>query len=406
MSSFNPHTHFGPSSEPIPVGEFLLDASLFDDAEAIAVLRANLQTLSQEDRTRLEHDLQEVDSMRADAEEIMNDAMLMAYVSQRQDEVVTDIASTVLKGDVQRSVKRKGERKAGSFRAADMDDPRIVAFSQRFELDPLRIFRTDGNTASFVVPQRLHHTNIIDTVRPSRHNPKALQFGDVILVASFYDRATFDVGGYFRASQHALISSQTLADLFDCNTCPLAYRIQPPPSDEEDGSGQLEPFGVPGCVVTIDDVAYCDGSGKPDYSDKLISHLTMFPHDPPGRVPTKSFTTFATTPLSSLNLRINEPYYFLHQGNCSHLLMFDLIRAPHADDPKEGYPQTLHVSPSNIQICRVCAKSPASLAVANDFRLGETPSVVCKTCWAALGMPKNPEIDIVVTPLRFPNRID
>jgi len=147
--------------------------------------------------------------------------------------------------------------------------------------------RTDGNASSFVVQPRLHHTNILDTIvrpgglvsqsilyptrtqRPSQLNPKSLQLGDAILIASFFDRASFDVGGYFRVSQHALLSSQTLEELISCNTCPLAYRSQPT-SDTGNDDGLTNapgPFGVPGCVVTIEGIAYCDGSGNPDYAE-------------------------------------------------------------------------------------------------------------------------------------------
>jgi hypothetical protein len=42
------------------------------------------------------------------------------------------------------------------------------------------------------------------------------------------------------------------------------------------------------------------------------------------------------TPLSSLSLRIGEPYWLLHQGNCEHFIVVDQIR--YVSTPENSYP--------------------------------------------------------------------
>lgn len=41
---------------------------------------------------------------------------------------------------------------------------------------------------------------------------------------------------------------------------------------------------------------------------------------------TKSPTSLSETPFTSLTLRVNQPYWMLHQGNCEHFVVVDEIR--------------------------------------------------------------------------------
>lgn len=41
----------------------------------------------------------------------------------------------------------------------------------------------------------------------------------------------------------------------------------------------------------------------------------------------KAHGSLESTKLSSLSLRINEPYWLIHQGNCEHFLVIDQIRS-------------------------------------------------------------------------------
>src|SRR5216683_1470598 len=125
------------------------------------------------------------------------------------------------------------------------------------------------------------------------------------------------------------------------------------------------------------------------------------------------------TPLSSLSLRLNHPYWLLHHGNCEHFLVVDQIRHVvsfsnacrlvelffsfsllHTDDPPSGYPLTTGITPPLLGNCRVCSKVPAVYSIVGDMRLGESPCILCVSCWRNMGMPKGKDAeDIMVIPL-------
>lgn len=131
-----------------------------------------------------------------------------------------------------------------------------------------------------------------------------------------------------------------------------------------------------GAVVVIEDVAHGDGMSESDYSDKLLGWATA-----PPRFGTKMDETI----FNDLSVRLHEPYWLLHEGNCEHFVVFDEIRLWHADDPAKGYPLTLQITPPQLDICRACSKVPAVQAVVGDIRLGESPSLLCGPCWRMMG---------------------
>ena len=61
------------------------------------------------------------------------------------------------------------------------------------------------------------------------------------------------------------------------------------------------------------------------YNSKLLKQLEELSLDQVDPL-TKSPTSLTSTPLSTLSLKLNKPYWFLHQGNCEHFLVFDQIR--------------------------------------------------------------------------------
>jgi snRNA-activating protein complex subunit 3 len=121
--------------------------------------------------------------------------------------------------------------------------------------------------------------------------------------------------------------------------------------------------------------------------------------------------------LSTLALRLNQPYWMLHAGNCEHTLVIDEIRyvvtfsssymssecghsLKHPLDPTDGYPLTTYLQPTMIDMCRGCSKVPAVWSISGDIRLGESPCLLCAPCWRRMGMPQNTEPgDIVVARL-------
>lgn len=60
------------------------------------------------------------------------------------------------------------------------------------------------------------------------------------------------------------------------------------------------------------------------------------------------------------------------------------------------YPLTLQITPPLLQLCRACMKVPAVVSIVGDIRLGESPCLLCRVCWRAMG---NGDEDVIVVPL-------
>lgn len=64
---------------------------------------------------------------------------------------------------------------------------------------------------------------------------------------------------------------------------------------------------------------------KRPFRSKFVEHLRKTSQDgfyPITKAPTKAWDTR----LDDLTLRINEPYFILHEGNCEHYAVVDEIR--------------------------------------------------------------------------------
>ena len=76
-----------------------------------------------------------------------------------------------------------------------------------------------------------------------------------IITVTLYDRLSWAAGSVARASQHVLLSSQTLGHIFNLLPCPSNGLA----ADRTDGEDQSQATAEGG-VICIDDVAYSDTS--------------------------------------------------------------------------------------------------------------------------------------------------
>ena len=91
---------------------------------------------------------------------------------------------------------------------------------------------------------------------------------------SIYNRLSW--GNHLsRSSQHAILASQTIGELYDVIPCP-SNEIPCEVVGDEDGelrgynSDELAPPPHRGAVVCIEGVAYGDGQAEEDYSESVI----------------------------------------------------------------------------------------------------------------------------------------
>lgn len=241
---------------------------------------------------------------------------------------------------------------------------------------------------------------------------------DILLTITTYTRLRWHPFRFARDSQHVLSSTGILDDVWNCIPCHLKGRGAMPMEVEEEPEVSQSNFRpdkvVVGysmetpeldhdpVVIVIEDIAYCDGSGWPDYADLLIKHLEIVPRSKADRQLSPYERSKSSQPLQrgeplnlvalgSLSLRIGEPYWILHRGNCEHWFVIDEIRLQNPRDPVSGYPICIQRTPVQRPLCRICSKVPARFSILNDVRLGETPALLCKPCWDLLGPPPSKE---------------
>ncbi len=157
------------------------------------------------------------------------------------------------------------------------------------------------------------------------------------MTVSVYNRLTWSYNYVYRSSQHVVLSSNTLGEL---------YNVIPCPSKELPGECTVDgllvgyesgPSKYPSrYVVVIEGTAYGDGLTENDYARYVFYRLTRAIIDgllhPSSELVAHTSKALAIgpktheTPFSSLSLRLNHPYWLVHHGNCEHFLVVHQIR--------------------------------------------------------------------------------
>ncbi|GAA5936315.1 hypothetical protein JCM3775_006462 [Rhodotorula graminis] len=107
--------------------------------------------------------------------------------------------------------------------------------------------------------------------------------------------------------------------------------------------------------------------------------------------------------IGDMPLRVGQPYLYVHQGNNEHIWTVDEVRYLHPSDPPPFPPATVHprsnafqrfVSPYPLTTflsrtlamprCSICRLDPGELHTVDDELSGETPAVLCRTCFDLL----------------------
>ncbi|KAG6903094.1 hypothetical protein C0995_006281 [Termitomyces sp. Mi166 len=343
---------FGPPSEPIDIPAFIQAAIAIPNDEYNVEKPLSIAAEC------------DVSDIRDNLFKTWNNPRLSAHLSINHDQLLMTLNST--------TKAARNKRKAQPQDSLDLP-PDVVALQNHLDAVKLSSWKiSDQNVLTQVVRMVLN----LPFIRPNSPQkvapePSAHLSEDTnaIITVTVYIRSTWSPGHLNRSSQHALLSSQTLGDLFRVIPCISNEIIS---NDAQDGDAQ-EPIQSEGCAVCVGDTVYGDGYCQEDYAQKLLNHLQTVSKDKPDL--TKAPTTIFETPLSSLKLQVNQPYWLLHKGNCEHFLVVDQIRLQHTSDLSSGYALTLQITPSLLDLCRACAKVPAAFSIIGDIRLGETEVV-------------------------------
>jgi len=271
------------------------------------------------------------------------------------------------------------------------DTPDLTALKKGLADIKLKSWLLPQEAAVFMRGPKNSDVNTLTEIKYSSNASNSSPQSAVVVV-SVYNRLAWSYNFVYRGSQHIVLSSNTLEDLYTVIPCP-SNEIP----DERVVDGTFVGYGAgsstrpSGCVVVIEGTAYGDRSTQDDHASKLVAHVSK----PLSKGPKMRDTSFA-----SLSLRVNHPYWLVHQGNCEHFLVVDQIRLLHPHDPRSGYPLTTQITPPMLGNCRACTKVPAVYSVVGDIRLGESPCLLCAPCWRSMGMPKGQDANaVMVIPL-------
>ncbi|KAJ1954965.1 hypothetical protein IWQ62_005635 [Dispira parvispora] len=93
--------------------------------------------------------------------------------------------------------------------------------------------------------------------------------------------------------------------------------------------------------------------------------------------------SMAQTHFRDLKLQLHTPYYFVHQGDCEHSLVFTDVRALRKSDDRNAatYPKLTFQCFLRRHKCRMCRMSPAEFVTIDDVYSGESPCFFCQNCY-------------------------
>ncbi|ELU01560.1 hypothetical protein CAPTEDRAFT_224102 [Capitella teleta] len=188
---------------------------------------------------------------------------------------------------------------------------------------------------------------------------------------------------------HAIdvLASQKLTALKDVITCIADEMIVGEYSDIPEADHTIKAKEMfKSSYFFIENVFYNDMRDPlcKDYSKVIIN----WAKDPNRQLPSYSAKKMEETTFYDLSVRIGEPYVYVHQGDCEHVISFSDIRILHRNECHDvlQYPIIIE-DPRNIThsiMCRVCSAHCASWLTYDSPLTPENPCFFCETCFRML----------------------
>ncbi|KZT70985.1 hypothetical protein DAEQUDRAFT_707745 [Daedalea quercina L-15889] len=305
------------------------------------------------------------------------------------------------------STSRRKRRKVAVPEPGD-EQADVVALRLSMDSSKLKCWPLTLHAASFIRPPKHSDRNTLERAKSFGTGIDSSNEHEALIFVTIYNKLSWGHRQLLRLSQHVLLSSQTLGDLYNVIPCQSDAIDQGAGNEPTQGSGEeLTPNGTDtsregssGAVMWINGTLYGDGDSG-DYAEKLFELLDTLHSDRKERPELARGPLMHDATFASLCLRLHQPYWLLHAGNCEHHFVIEHIRLHHpADPPTSEYPLTTHLTPPLLDLCRACNKVPAMYAILGDVRLGESPFVICAPCWRWMGEPTGASAeDVTVVPL-------
>lgn len=326
----------------------------------------------------------------------------MTHVSRTHQAIVQSIYETA------DSTPRRKRRRITLPEPAQ-EHVEVTALRAKMDSIELHSWPLSLHAASFIRPPKHSDRNTLVHAKRFGMPPGTTDGHDALVFVSIYNKLSWGHRQLYRSSQHVLLSSQSLGDLFEIIPCTSSEIPKEIVDDSDKVIGYEMPNhtanspqeGSSGYVTCIDGVVYGDGLSVEDYAERLLKLQRTTRHDRDDLPPITRGPSMHDVPLTTLSFYLHKPYWFLHVGNCEHYFVIDEVRLRHATDPPtSAYPLTTQITPPLLDLCRACNKVPATLAITGDIRLSESPFVICGPCWRWMGEPNGSNAqDVMVVPL-------
>ncbi|KAG2226231.1 hypothetical protein INT45_003376 [Circinella minor] len=203
-----------------------------------------------------------------------------------------------------------------------------------------------------------------------------------------------------RVREFDILGSQKLSELRDAIYCMNDFAACRDKKDGKEDGAVLNTIDkkMSASYLFIENVFYVDtraeeaGLGaEPDYSEPIrqwVMENERFKQDKLNKY-TRQIMQNVT--FEDLNIRLNYPYQFLHQGDCQHVIMVHDIRMQSSQDPKRrsAYPYTTYNWQFTRYKCSMCSLYPAEFMTVNDILSGSSPCFFCQKCYGPFHFDKD-----------------
>ncbi|KAG9316398.1 hypothetical protein JVU11DRAFT_2431 [Chiua virens] len=325
---------FGPPSEHISIRKFLDDTTQHVFTSASDVLdHPGWQNLSEDERAAVAVECSAgTTELKAAVEEVWNNPMLSAHLHRAHASAVNAVYSQA------GGLASKGrKRKHLPDPEAAETQPEVRALQKKLDAISLRCWALSQGSALFMRASKHSDYNALKCVKTSSTGCGTLTGshpGPSSTPSARRSESLSRRDALVTLTVTSVLSSQTLADAIRAIPCEWSDM----PTEVVDAHGNLVGYRyedgeqgpetaarTEGCLLLIEGLVYGDGRPGDDYADKLLSHLESTQEQKRPQI-TKSPTSLSQTPLASLSIRVNQPYWMLHRGNCEHFVVVDEIR--------------------------------------------------------------------------------
>ncbi|KAJ2449645.1 hypothetical protein EV183_004787 [Coemansia sp. RSA 2336] len=226
---------------------------------------------------------------------------------------------------------------------------------------------------------RLEVNFMTNRVQPSSI-PESVPVADdeVILSVCFFNTR----GSTAKMEEYLVLGSQSLTVLRDAFYCLSDFLV----SDHDDQNENTKDRKVSSSYFFIEKTFYNDmrSPSATDYSRVIME----WANDPDRQEKNPHLQGLQSRLMDGarfldLSIRLRQPYIFMHQGDCEHVMMFTDLRllGPQDDQNVEAYPKQIFRTRHMRHKCRMCSAYPAQYVTKNDFHSGMSPCYFCEKCY-------------------------